>query len=60
MEAVEELEKATDWYAADSQETAQKWRRAVRETLNSIRQSPELWAPDRTGIRKVLINPFSY
>jgi hypothetical protein len=60
MEAAEELEAATAWFDANSPHMTQKWRRAVRETLRSIRHSPQLWAADKTGIRKVLINPFSY
>jgi len=60
MEAAEELEEAANWFAADGPDTVEKWRRAFRETLEMIRQSPRLWAADATGIRQVLVRPFSY
>ena len=60
MEAAEELEEAANWFAAVGPETVEEWRRAVRKTLESIRQTPELWAPDSMGIRQVLVRPFSY
>jgi plasmid stabilization system protein ParE len=60
MEAAEELEEAANWFAAEGPKTVEKWRRAFRETLEMIRQSPRLWAADATGIRQVLVRPFSY
>lgn len=60
MEAAEEMETAATWYAKERPESLEKWRRAIRETLASIRESPTLWAPDRSGIREVLVKGFPY
>jgi toxin ParE1/3/4 len=59
-EAAAELEEADEWFRSRDQQLAAKWRAAARTTIESIAESPTLWAPDRTGIREVLIRPFDY
>jgi hypothetical protein len=60
MEAAEEIESAAKWYSNERPESLAKWRLAVRQTLNLIRESPTLWAPDQLGIRSVLVKGFRY
>jgi plasmid stabilization system protein ParE len=60
MEAAEELEAAATWYSNERPELLSKWRLAIKETLASIVETPTLWAPDRSGIRTVLVKRFPY
>ena len=60
MAAADELEQATAWFDTNCPHVTEKWRRSVRDTLHAIRRSPEHWAADKSGIRKVLIGPFSF
>jgi len=60
LEAAQDLEDAVNWHSARGPGLANRFRQAIRETLNLIRQSPTLWAADAQGVRKVQVKPFSY
>jgi toxin ParE1/3/4 len=60
LEAAQEIEDAGEWYRARDEQAATKWRLAARTTIESIAQTPKLWAADRTGCRAVLVGKYSY
>jgi toxin ParE1/3/4 len=59
-EAIREIEEAEKWYRGIDDRLGDRWLEEAGRTIESIRDHPELWAVDRSGVREVLVHHFPY
>jgi plasmid stabilization system protein ParE len=60
LAAVEEMERAIDWYRQHDERVAERLIQLIKKRLREIRAKPRLWAPDESGFRSVGVGPFPY
>jgi plasmid stabilization system protein ParE len=60
LAAVEELEKAADWYRAKDPRTMQRFLAAIGEKTADILSHPLSRPADEDGARLALLRPFPY
>ena len=59
-EAVVEGREARLWYRARSESVEERFRVALRRTIEDIREAPERWPPDDDGLRVCRVAGFPY
>lgn len=58
--AVEEIDDATQRYALDSADAANRFRKILRDKIAEVRQFPRHWPLHEDGTRQIYTGPFPY